>query len=487
MQFDSDPLRTYPSEIVSGLKKTVTGRACALYVTGGSVRDWLLGRVSRDLDCAVSSGAVAFAGDFAAETGGTLVLLDAQEGVARVVLSGFEIDFADFRQDTTCIEADLLRRDFTINSLAVRFDSERGGLALPFEIIDPSGGIRDCRLGCIRETQSGNLGDDPLRMLRAFRFQAELGFAIEIGTREEIERRHALIGNCAPERIGYELDRIFRSSRPSVVIKSMAAIGLLWDLIPELGKGLQVEQPASHHLDVFHHNLKSLEWAEKIIAEPVRFFPDNAREVAAYFSSGTKRRHIRWAALLHDVAKPGSFRIRDDRITFYNHDRAGMDVVGDIARRLRWSNEFCRKVTDLVGYHMWPFHLNNLYRKDELTPRACLRLVKAVGADLPGLFALALADSLAGQGPEKPADMEPSLRDMYREINVIFEQNIRPVLDKPRLVTGKDLIDMGYTPGPLFGEILESVEERQVTGEITSRQQALNLAEKLFSLRADAS
>jgi poly(A) polymerase len=127
---------------------------------------------------------------------------------------------------------------------------------------------------------------------------------------------------------------------------------------------------------------------------------------------------------------------------------------------------------------MWPFHLNNARRKTGLTARACLRLFKAVGPDLPGLFLLTMADSLAGQGPKRPPDMEKELVDLYNEIDRICRIQIKPALNAPRLISGRDLIDLGLRPGPVFKKILDTVEQAQVEGKVNNRRQALDFLKK---------
>jgi len=183
---------------------------------------------------------------------------------------------------------------------------------------------------------------------------------------------------------------------------------------------------------------------------------------------------LNWAALFHDIAKPACHRLRDGRVTFYNHDQAGGHFFADIGRRLRVSREVIRQVRRLIELHMWPFHLCNARRKTGITPRACLRLVKATGEELPGLFLLAMADSLAGAGPEKPAGMESELAELYEQVDSVYQQSIRPVLENPRLLNGHDLIrEFGLPSGKIIGEILKQLEAAQVAGEIGNRSEAV--------------
>ena len=149
-----------------------------------------------------------------------------------------------------------------------------------------------------------------------------------------------------------------------------------------LGEGL--EQPASHHLDVLGHNLAALSGMEKVIGNPAAYFPDHAELFISYLSSKNRPVLLRWAALFHDLGKPEAHGTKDDgRATFYNHDRVGANLFAKIAGRLRWSRDHLRIVAGLIELHMYPFHLSNAMQKTGITPRACLRLVKAAGDDLP--------------------------------------------------------------------------------------------------------
>ncbi|MCF6290546.1 MAG: HD domain-containing protein [Desulfobacterales bacterium] len=463
-----DWLNRYPPPLPAALAREAARCQGQLYVSGGTVRDWLLGRPANDLDITVASGGRACARRLAATIGGTYVDLDPETDVARVVWQGLDIDFSSFREDTDSIEADLGKRDFTINAMAV-------SLAGPGTIIDPCNGLRDLGQGLVRCPAPRVFDNDPLRMVRAYRFMAVLGFGVTPETEAAIKDRVSLIDRVSPERLTAELRLIMASDRAGSAISALAARGLLTRIFPELLAGVGMSQPASHHLDVFAHGLAALERMERILAEPGRFYPGHEQEFRRYLDREERRLRLKWAALFHDLGKPEVRRIRpdkDNRITFYNHDRAGAARFEAIARRLRWSRRDRDRVSRLIELHMYPFHLNNARLRTGLTPRAYLRLVKAAGAELPGLFLLAMADSLAGQGPEKPRHMEAGLVALYNETARVVAKRITPVLALPRLLGGKDLIAMGIPPGPLYGRILDGLEAARVEGEVRDRDQA---------------
>ncbi len=470
--FDLDWLKNYPAELLQALSRLAGASRTELFVVGGAVRDHISGSFAHDLDIAIPSGALLFAENLAADLGGTYVLLDQGEGVARVVWKGFDIDLANFRDQTTSIEDDLLKRDFTINAMAFRFPDESG--KTEYEIIDPAGGRQDFYHGLVRVMSPTAFENDPLRLLRAYRFKATLGFQLEPDTKKWIGEYGHLLSRAAPERISSELQRIMASDRAGVTVFSMVESGLFWYIFPELKKGKGMAQPTSHHLDVFSHCLAALDWMEKLQARSNEFFPGElAAKISAYLGHEENRVRLKWAALFHDLGKPDCHLIRQVRITFYNHDQAVAEGFEKIGERLRWSREDIKRVSRLIRLHMWPFHLNNSRKKTGITAKACLRLVKAVGDDLAGLFLLAMADSLAGQGVNRPPAMEEELVELYFEVERVCREQVRPVLEQPPIVTGHDLIDLGLTPGPDFKMILSSLEKARIEGSIQTRSQGL--------------
>lgn len=467
-----DWLQTYPEELRRALGQVAQRSGQPMYVAGGPVRDWLLGVAAKDLDFTVPKGAVACAREVSALLGGTFVLLDEGEDVARVVWQGITLDFSGFRNQATTIEDDLGQRDFTINAMAVPLAPETGSLA-ERTVIDPLGGAADLAEKRIRTPAVANLLADPLRLLRAYRFAATLNFAIETQTENAIAIHGELLADPAMERVAYELGLIMASPCAWQTISRMAQTGLLWVVFPELVAGRGLVQPVSHHLDVFEHSLEALRCLEKILLAPEVYFPGQGglfREVL----QGKPAALLKWAALFHDLGKPETHLLVEEKITFYNHDQAGAAIFEGIAERLHWPKDDRSRVSRLIGLHMWPFHLSNARLRTGITRKACLRLVKAVGDDLASLFMLAMADSLAGQGSGKPEGMEENLAVLLCEVHGVYEEYIQPVFANPPLVTGHDLIEVfALEPGPAFKEILDGLVVAQVEGQVADREQAL--------------
>jgi poly(A) polymerase len=472
-------LEQYPEPIIQALATLSREKNSTCYITGGTIRDWILGLESKDLDMTVARDSFAWAGELAQELGGTFVPMDVEEDVARVVWKEVCIDFSSFREGAGTIEEDLLKRDFTINSMAVPFPMQ---IATSWDdgeapvILDPAGGQKDLQEKIIRRSSAAVFISDPLRMLRAYRFMARFGFNIEPITEKQIREHIHLLFLAAEERIAYELDSIMTAPESIATIEAMHENGVLEELVPELYKGVGVKQPSSHHLDVFEHGVAALKHMENVQKDPEKYFQGYGELLSEYLESDRRKVLLKWAALFHDLGKPETHEIKEDRggrITFYNHDKEGVRIFAIIADRFKWGRDDRESVSLFISTHMWPFHLNNARKKTGLTPKAYLRLIKAVGEEFPGLFMLAMADSLAGSGTGKPPDMEENMASLFNEVESTYRQTIQPVLTK-RLLTGNDLIEIfGLEPGPEFREIFDSLESAQVEGEVTDREQAL--------------
>ncbi|MCK5232990.1 MAG: CCA tRNA nucleotidyltransferase [Desulfobulbaceae bacterium] len=479
---DRNRMLEYPHGLRECLAGVAAGLNARMFVTGGAVRSWLSGGLAKDLDITVDVDAIGFARILASKLRGTFVMLDHEEGVARVVRRDITIDVSGFREGAKNITDDLCKRDFTINAMAVALDPADAGLQPPFEIIDPTDGMHDLEKNIIRTTSSKPFKIDPLRLIRAYRFMATLGALLESETEELIVESRDLIRFSAPERISHELHQIMESSGAHRALSAMVASGLFFILFPELEKGVNQVQPISHHLDVFGHSMAALGEMEKLTCRPDMFFPGRGHEFKVYLEYGARVRRLKWAALFHDIGKPYTFMERDGRITFYGHDRAGADRFVEIGRRLRWSREEIRDISLLIRLHMWLFHLNNARLKTGITSRACLKLVKAAGQELEGLFLLAIADSLACKGPGRPLEMEQGLFELYEQVDQVNRENIKPVLLGPRLLTVHDLKKVfNLKPGPLFGKILSGLEKARVSGQVQTRDEAFIWVESFLA------
>lgn len=471
------PIKFFPDELIGALTRVEKESGNTFYLTGGTVRDWLLGRQPADLDITIKSGPETCCRELINQLGGGAIvpLGREEEEAARVVWRTNVVDFSAFRKGAQTIEEDLASRDFSINAMALSFtDSIKGGSA---KVIDPLGGKDDLESGVLRSCP-GAFPDDPLRMLRGYRLIAELGFYFDESSLEKISMFAALIAKSSAERIHNELDRIMMTAKAADIFNNMSTTGLLWQIFPELEDGLGMGQPGYHHEDVFHHNLLALQCVDRVIEEPQKYFSEYRQSIVEYLQDARRKNCLRWSALFHDLGKPAthsSGTIKPDRITFYNHDQVGKEIFLKIAARLRWSRLETDVVSKLIELHMHPFHLCNVRREDTVSRKACLRICKKAGDDLPGLFVLAMADSLAGQGELKPENMEVELAQLYDEVQSANKNFIQPALKGKRLLTGRDLVEVfDLTPGPIFSEIFRDLEIAMVEEKVRTKAEALS-------------
>jgi poly(A) polymerase len=410
----------------------------AAYFVGGCVRDLLLGRTPKDYDVSTDATPEEVVRLFpcANRVGAHFGVVLVREGEAQVEVATFRSDHAyrdgrhpegvEFQRDP---REDVLRRDFTINALMMD--------PLSGEVIDHVGGRADLERGLIRAIgdAAARFEEDHLRMLRAVRFAARFGFAIEGATLAAIGQRHASILRVSAERIRDELVSILTEGGARQGFELLDASGLLSDVLPEVAAMKGVEQPPEYHPegDVWTHTLMML----------------------GGLAAGVPAA-LAWGVLLHDVGKPGTFRIAD-RIRFDGHVELGVEIAGRILRRLRVSNADSEQALALVAQHM---RFRDVHRMRQSTLKRFLRMER-----FDDHLELHRLDCLASHG-----DLSN-----YELVRDKLARATPEALKPPPLVNGDDLVALGYRPGPVFGEILRAVEDAQLEGAVGSREQALEM------------
>jgi len=489
------PLPDWPWQTVRRLARE---RGARTWPVGGAVRDALMGRPAHDWDFAVERDAIGLARAVADALDGAYFPLDAERDTGRVILataSGarVELDFAALRGGS--LEADLRARDFTVNAMAL---DETGAL------VDVTGGQVDLEAGRLRATGERVFRDDPARMLRAVRVEAELGFKIEPQTVAWIQRDAALAALTSAERARDEFARLLTLPRAVIPLQRVDEFGLLPHLVPELEPLKGVTQSPPHRFDVWRHTLMTVDTLEGVVAAvtgqkvekrvladaPLAAWGDLARvlgqfagDVSAHLTvaiSGGRERVglLKLAALLHDVGKPQTWSQDEDRrIHFYNHEPVGAQMAARRLKKLRFSRDEAERACTIVGQHMRPAHLS---RADKVTRRAVYRYFRATSCAGVDVALLSLADHLATYGPNlqqqrwaRRLEVAEMLRTHYFER---YEETVAP----PPLVTGGDLMaELSLSSGPEIGRLLESLREAQAAGEVSTRDEALALARQI--------
>ena len=424
------------------------------FLVGGCVRDIVQGRPVKDFDVATDAtpdrveslfpGSVTVGAAF-----GVILVLDAESG-ARVEVATFRTDLAysDGRRPDAVVfshsaEEDVRRRDFTINGLLLdpRDLTPEGRLrdASGRSVMDYVGGLADLRAAVVRAIgdPEARFREDKLRMLRAVRFAARLGFRIEEQTFRAVRAHAAEIGTVSAERIREELTRILTEGGARRGFELLDDSGLLPHVLPEIARMHGVQQPAEFHPegDVWIHTLLLLGQL------PTGVSPTLA-----------------WGALLHDVGKPPTFsppRGPQDRIRFDGHVEVGTRMAEDIARRLRFSSGETERVARLVAQHL---RFKDVF---EMRPATLKRFVRQPHFDEH--LELHRMDCLASHGK----------LDSYEFVLKFLRETPVELVRPPRLINGDDLKSLGFVPGPRYREILDAVEEAQLEGGLTTREQAL--------------
>ena len=363
------------------------------------------------------------------------------------------------------LEDDQRRRDFTVNALAVCLNADRYG-----ELMDPFGGIRDLDEGILRTPLDPDItfSDDPLRMMRAVRFASQLGFRIADDTFEAIGRNASRIGIVSAERVTVELNKIMLSPQPSLGLKLMQKSGLMQLILPEISALQGVETVDGRgHKDIFFHTMQVL---DNVVGSGECVVGSTGEQAlpTTHCPLPTQALWLRWAALLHDVGKPGVKRY-DARQgwTFHGHEARGARMVKRIFKRLRLplgAEE--RYVEKLVMLHMRPIVLS----EDEVTDSAVRRLLFEAGDDIDDLMLLCNAD-ITSKNPEKVRKHKANFELVKRKLVELEERDRIRNFQPP--VSGEDIMTtFGIGPCREIGTIKDAIKDAILDGQIPNERAA---------------
>jgi poly(A) polymerase len=459
------------------------------YLVGGYVRDSLLGLTPKDAD-------LMFEGDGLSETlgkliaekfGSTLVRFEKHMVVYRITVLDHQYDLADLHSQT--MTADQLRRDFTINSLAVEIGSLVQNPS-PGEdsILDASTGMIDLHDRIIRINSESVLSDDPLRIVRMFRFKTQLGFEIDPQSLEMSSRYVDQLHRISGERVRDELFQILNRSQSAETLLHMDSIGVLSKLFPTIDEMRGVTQNEYHHLDVFDHTMDSIRQIEDVILFDLPVFQPFREDLLEHIHSEIVPGRnfsalMKLALLFHDIAKPRTRAVRDDgKVTFINHNKLGVDMIEPDLEHLRLSRKERMYINMMVEGHLRPGFLN----PDSPTlSRAIFRYFDQYGDWGVDLVVMSVADRLAAQG-EKVDDGVNERHDKVTAILLDAYYNRNKILVRPPdLINGDDLIaELNLPPGREIGILLRIVKEAQAAGEVNTKEEAIACARSCFDLNS---
>ena len=440
-------------QLADSVCRTLRGAGHQAYLVGGCVRDILLGRESVDYDVATDATPDRIQALFPQS-----LAVGAQFGVVVVTDGAEQVEVATFRSDVgysdgrhpdrvvfaSSAREDVQRRDFTINALLLDPDTN--------EVLDYVGGRDDLQAGIIRAIgQPGErFGEDKLRMIRAVRFAARFRFAIEAATFSAIRKLAPDICQVSSERIRDEITKILTEGAARRGFELLDETRLLPEILPEVARMKGVEQPPQFHPegDVWTHTLMMIDQLQ----------PGSSRTLV-------------WGVLLHDVGKPPTFTPPsgpDGRIRFDQHVEVGTRMAEAICRRLRFSNDDTDQIAALVANHL---RFKDVGQMRLSTLKRFVRLNR-----FDEHLELHRLDCLSSH---RNLEAYEFVRRFLAETP---PQQVRP----PRLITGNDLVGMGFTPGPSFKLILDAVEEAQLNGSIHTREEAVRHIAESFTPPGDS-
>ena len=447
----------FSTEIFKQISATADALQLECYVVGGYVRDLFLERPSKDIDVVVVGSGILMAETLGKRLGrGAHVAVFRNFGTAQLKYKGTEVEFVGARRESYSHDSrkpvvedgtlndDQNRRDFTINALAVCLNADRLG-----ELVDPFGGIDDLYDNTIRTPLDPDItfSDDPLRMMRCVRIAAQLGFYIDDETFEALERNKERIGIISRERIADELNKILLSPVPSKGFVELDRCGLLALIFPELVALQGVEtRNGKAHKDNFYHTLEVL---------------DNVARTS-------QNLWLRWAALLHDIAKPRTKRWEPKQgWTFHNHNYMGAKMIPDLFRRMKLPmNEKMKYVQKLVELHMRPIVIAD----EEVTDSAVRRLLFEAGDDIDDLMTLCEADITS-----KNQERKQRFLDNFR----LVRQKLKDLEEKDRIrnfqppVDGEEIMaTFGLQPCREIGSLKSAIKDAILDGVIPNDHDA---------------
>lgn len=445
--------------VIDALKNISAQKNQSIFIIGGYVRDLILNRPTNDIDIVTEGSGVELAEICAKKLNVKKVNIFKNFGTAMFNYNGLDVEFVGARKESYRIESrkpivedgtlqdDQNRRDFTINALAINLHPNNFG-----ELVDPFNGLEDLRNKIIRTPLNPNItySDDPLRMMRAIRFATQLEFKIEDNSFKSIAKNAERISIISKERITDELNKIILAKKPSVGFKMLFDTGLLQLIFPEMTalQGVEVKNGKGHK-DNFYHTLEVL---------------DNVAEKSDNL-------WLRWAAILHDIAKPTTKRFDDEHgWTFHGHEDKGARMVPKIFRNLRLpADNKMKYVQKLVALHLRPIALT----KEEITDSAIRRLIFDADQDLEDLMLLCRCD-ITSKNPDKVKKYLHRFDQVEQKIKDVEERDHIRNWQPP--ISGEEIIStFGLKPSREVGILKNSIKDAILEGEIANNyQEAFN-------------
>ncbi|MBI5747932.1 MAG: HD domain-containing protein [Nitrospinae bacterium] len=469
-----------------------------VYLVGGIVRDMIIAQGSvqnqfqdngLDIDFAIDGDALLFGKRVGDAVKGSYFPLDEERSVSRVVIRDARckmqdtrlyeeiiLDFSRIRGEG--VEDDLKVRDFTINSIAISLDKLFDSRDLNY--IDPTGGISDINNKVIRVYDKGVIDDDPLRMLRAIRFESQLDFLIDDKLEILIKENGYKIKKTSGERIRDELFNILSGDKSHIYIQRLKDLSLLKEIIPEIESMENMEQGRHHKYLLWEHSINTLKTLEVLIENLQRKFPDRYIQLYEMLSNVLEqgisaKEALKLSSIMHDIGKPLTKELdKNGNVHFINHEKLSADIAEKLCQRLRLGNNICRMMTAIVRNHMRPILLSN---EKKVTKRAIFRFFRDTKEDGVLICLLSIADINATRGSGIFDDTAEDIEGLVKRMIDFYFEDFTKQIESP-LISGDEIMErLNLKSGPEIGELLKEIEEQRAEGIISDKEDAIKFLE----------
>ena len=434
------------------------------YLVGGSVRDALMGKSFVDRDIAIKN-AENFAHKLAEKFNATFIVLDPEYKIYRLVLED-KVNYLDISEiqggENATIEEDLARRDFAMNAIAINLANS--------EIIDPFEGQKDIKNKTIRHIKDSNFEEDPLRILRTFRFAATTGFELSEETKVCINKYKHLLFAPAQERINYELMKLFGGKYTAKTLLLMDEFGILEENFPQVKEMKKVPPNTHHHLDLFHHVVETVRNIEELYSNATDI--EKAHLDSTDFGGFPRINHLKLAGFLHDIGKFSTWTIEESgRHRFIKHDDVGAKMCVPFLREKKFSKKQIEYISSMIKNHIYP---SNVICAPDLSEKVIMRYLRKMEVNVIDNIYLAKADRLSARGEAITEDIvKENLDGLDKLLNFYLEKRdtMKPL---PKLLDGIEIMEIkGIKQSPELGNIINALKEAQLNGDIITKEDAI--------------
>ncbi|MCR4662864.1 MAG: HD domain-containing protein [Endomicrobiaceae bacterium] len=470
-------------EVINLAKETNT----EVYVVGGYIRDFLLKKETLDIDLVVSEKPEPFAKKLAKKINGKCFKLHEDLQTYRVaVFNNPDLQYIDISlMQGKNIKEDLSRRDFTINALAVKIEKFDN---IKKNITDYFNGLKDLKAKKINVVSKTAFLDDPLRILRAFRFSSEYKFKITKETLSLIKKYSSRISTVAGERIKNELFRILNNKKSSQYIAAIDECGLFEQMFPVVTKMKKSAKNFYYHpKGLFQHCFQTYEALENILVKLDKYFPKSKdileQHLNEHFSENVNKKNLlKFVAIFHDCAKPECAKRMGSKMRFLGHEELGAKKTAQIMKELKMSNKEIEFAKAIISEHMRP---SNLAKSEVITTRAQMRLFRDIKENTPDLLILAMSDWHSYKTLKKKIYPKKVLKQQEKSVAKLIFAYFDFINNKPKdkIVDGNILMkEFHLKPGKIIGELLSYINNAYEEGRIKDKKQALKYAKSQLTV-----